>query len=160
KKIGDYYATCMDDETINRRAGTPLEPDLKNIASLQSVDRLPELVAELHKAGVNALFGFGAEADFKDASTVIAIADQGGMGLPDRDYYFRDDPRSAEIRKAYEAHVAKMLGLAGTPTTQATIDAATVMRIESGLAKAALDIVARRNPANQYHKMTVAELQQ
>jgi len=160
KKIGDYYATCMDEATINRRGGTPLEPDLKNIASLQSVDRLPELAAELHKTGVNALFGFGAEADFKDASTVIAIAAQGGMGLPDRDYYFRDDARSVEIRKQYEGHVATMLALAGTPAAQANTDAATVMRIESALAIAALDVVARRNPANQYHKMTVAELQQ
>jgi len=160
KKIGDYYATCMDEETINRRGATPLEPDLKNIASLQGADRLPELVAELHKTGVNALFGFGAEGDFKDATTVIAVAAQGGMGLPDRDYYFRDDARSVDIRKQYEAHVAKMLALAGTSAAQANTDAATVMRIESALAKAALDVVARRNPANQYHKMTVAELQQ
>jgi endothelin-converting enzyme/putative endopeptidase len=160
KKIGDYYATCMDEATINRRGATPLDPDLKNIGSLQNGDRLPELLAELHKTGVNALFGFGSEADFKDASTVIAIAAQGGMGLPDRDYYFREDPRSVDIRKKYEAHVAKMLALAGTQAAQANTDAQTVMRIETALAKAALDIVARRNPANQYHKMTVAELQQ
>src|SRR5204863_7777440 len=137
-----------------------LAPGLKTIASLPNVERLPELVAELHKTGVNALFGFGAEADFKEASTVIAIAAQGGMGMPDRDYYFRDDARSADIRKQYEAHVAKMLTLAGSPAAQATSEAATVMRIETALAKAALDVVARRNPANQYHKMTVAELQQ
>src|SRR3954470_3719565 len=160
KKIGDYYATCMDEETINRRGAAPLEPDLKNVASLQSADRLPELIAELHKTGVNALFRFGAEGDFKDTSTVIAMAAQGGMGLPDRDYYFRDDARSAEVRKQYEAHVSKMLTLAGTAPAQAAGDAATVMRIETALAKAALDIVARRNPANQYHKMSVAELQQ
>src|SRR4051812_9695809 len=160
EKNGGYYAPRMDEDTINRRGATPLGPDLKNVASLQSVDRLPELVAELHKTGVNALFGFGAEGDFKDTSTVIAIAAQGGMGLPDRDYYFRDDPRSAEVRKQYEAHVAKMLTLAGTPADRAAADAATVMRIETALAKASLDIVARRNPANQYHKMSVAELQQ
>jgi putative endopeptidase len=159
KKIGDYYATCMDEATINRRGAEPLAPDLKNVASLQSVERLPELLAELHKTGVNALFGFGAESDFKDASTVIAIVAQGGMGLPDRDYYFRDDARSVEIRKQYEGHVAKMLTLAGTPAAPANADAATVMRIETALAKAALDRVARRNPANQYHKMTTAELQ-
>ncbi|HEY7171235.1 MAG TPA: M13 family metallopeptidase [Vicinamibacterales bacterium] len=160
KKIGDYYATCMDEEAINRRGATPLDPDLKNIAALQNVDRLPELLAELHKTGVNALFGFGSEADFKDASTVIAIAAQGGMGLPDRDYYFRDDARSVDIRKQYEAHVAKMLTLAGAPAAQANTDATNVMRIETALAKAALDVVARRNPANQYHKMAVAALQQ
>jgi endothelin-converting enzyme/putative endopeptidase len=106
KKIGDYYATCMDEATINRRGATPLEPDLRNIAAVQSVDRLPELLAELHETGVTALFGFGAEGDFEDTSRVIAVAAQGGMGLPDRDYYFRDDARSVEIRKQYQEHIA------------------------------------------------------
>jgi endothelin-converting enzyme/putative endopeptidase len=159
KKIGDYYATCMDEQTINRRGAGPLAPDLKNIAALQNVDRLPELLAELHKIGVNALFGFGAEADFKDASTVIGIAGQGGMGLPDRDYYLRDDAKSVDIRKQYVEHVTKMLTLAGAPAGQAAADAATVMRVETALARAALDIVARRSPENMYHKMTIGELQ-
>src|SRR5215471_16044098 len=113
KKIGDYYATCMDEQAIDRSGVTPLEPDLKNIAALTSVNRLPELVAELHKIGTGAFFSFGSEPDMKNASMVIAGADQGGMGLPDRDYYFRDDARSIEIRKQYGDHVARMLTLAG-----------------------------------------------
>src|SRR5262249_49429872 len=111
--------------------------------------------------GVNAFFGFGAEADFKDASVVRAIADQGGIGLPDRDYYFRDDPKSVELRKQYVEHVGKMMGLLGS-TTQPKPDAAatdTVMKIETALAEASLDVVARRDPAALYHKMTPAELQ-
>jgi endothelin-converting enzyme/putative endopeptidase len=86
KKIGDYYATCMDEATIERRGASPLEPDLKNIAALSAVNRLPELLAELHKIGVGAFFSFSSEPDFKNASSVIAGADQGGLGLPDRDY--------------------------------------------------------------------------
>jgi endothelin-converting enzyme/putative endopeptidase len=159
RKIGDYYATCMDETTIERRGATPLEPDMKNIAALGSSSRLPELLAELHKMGVDAFFTFGSEADFKNASLVIAAADQGGMGLPDRDYYLKDDPRSATLRTQYVEHVATLLTLAGTPPAQATTDAAAVMRIEAALAKGALDLVSRRDPARVYHKMTPAELQ-
>ena len=106
-------------QAIERRGVKPLDPDLKNIAALAAVNRLPELVAELHKIGVGAFFSFGSEPDFKNASIVIAGADQGGMGLPDRDYYFRDDARSVEIRKQYVEHVAKLLTLAGAPAAQA-----------------------------------------
>src|SRR6267143_347843 len=126
-----------------------LEPALKRIAALSSVSDLPALVAELHTMGVNVFFSFGAEADFKEASVVRAIADQGGLGLPDRDYYFRDDPKSVELRKEYLGHVGRMMGLlepAARPgpdmTAEASAPANTVMRIESALAKAALDVVA------------------
>jgi endothelin-converting enzyme/putative endopeptidase len=159
KKIGDYYATCMDESTINRRGITPLDPDLKNIAALASVDRLPELLAELHKIGVPAFFGFDAEGDFKDASTEIAFVAPGGIGLPDRDYYFRDDARSNEIRTKYVAHIARMLTLGGMPAADAAKAAAAVMAIETAFAKASLDRVARRNPEMIYHKVSPAELQ-
>ncbi|MQA31445.1 MAG: M13 family peptidase, partial [Luteitalea sp.] len=159
RKIGDYYASCMDEAAINRRGLTPLDPDLKNIAALATLDRLPELLAGLHRIGVFAFFGFGAEGDFKDASTVMAIVAQGGMGLPDRDYYLREDDRSTDIRTKYVAHIARMLTLAGMPAAQAPAAAATVMRLETTLARAALDVVARRNPEMIYHKMTGAELQ-
>lgn len=159
RKIGDYYATCMDEATIERRGATPLAPDLRNIAALTSISRLPELVAELHKIGVNAFFGFGAEGDFKDTSTVMAIAGQGGLGLPDRDYYYKDDARSVEIRKAYVAHVGRLLTLAGTPAERAQAAADAVLRVETSLARNALDLVALRNPQAIYHKQTVPELQ-
>jgi putative endopeptidase len=86
KKIGDYYATCMDESAINSKGAAPLEPALKKIAALGGPRDLPQLVAELHSMGVNVFFGFGAEADFKESNNVRAIADQGGLGLPDRDY--------------------------------------------------------------------------
>ena len=159
KKIGDYYASCMDESAIDRLGVKPLEPDLKNIAAFTAANRLPELVSELHKIGVPAFFTFSSEPDFKNASTVIAGADQGGMGLPDRDYYFRDDARSVEIRKQYVDHVATLLTLAGSADAQAAREADAVMRFETALAKAALDRVSRRDPEKVYHKMTPAELQ-
>jgi endothelin-converting enzyme/putative endopeptidase len=159
KKIGDYYATCMDEPTINAKGAAPLEPLLKKIAALASVSDLPPLVAELHTIGVNPFFSFGAEADFKDASVEMAIADQGGMGLPDRDYYLRDDAKSVELRTQYEAHVGKMSALLGDAPARATAAAKQVMIIETALAKGALDVVARRDPTRIYHRMTPAELQ-
>jgi putative endopeptidase len=174
KQIGDYYASCMDESRIDARGAAALQPALDRIAALANLRDLAPLVAELHTMGVNAFFGFGAEADFKEASLVRAIADQGGIGLPDRDYYFRDDPKSVELRKQYVEHVGKMLGLiattvrlkpdtAGATTTPgssgATAAAATVMKIESALAKASLDVVARRDPGALYHSMGPTELQ-
>ena len=166
KKIGDYYASCMDEARINARGAAALDPALAKIAALSSVRQLAPLVAELHTIGVNAFFSFGAEADFKDASVVRAIADQGGIGLPDRDYYFRDDPKSVELRKQYVEHVGRMLALVGgsaarakTDSAAATSDAETVMKIETALAKASLDVVARRDPSALYHRMGPTELQ-
>src|SRR6266545_5635096 len=159
KKIGDYYSSCMDESAINAKGAAPLEPALKKIAALAGPRELAALVAELHSMGVNAFFGFGAEADFKEASMVRAIADQGGLGLPDRDYYFRDDAKSVELRKQYVEHVSKMVALLGPGAGDATAAAATVMRIESALAKAALQAEKRRDPSAIYHKMTPAEMQ-
>jgi putative endopeptidase len=159
QKIGDYYASCMDESAINKLGTAPLAPTLKQIAALQNAAALPALVADLHKLGVTAFFAFGAEADFKDATSVIATMDQGGLGLPDRDYYFRADARSTEIRKQYVEHVANMMALTGSDRARASAEADAVMRLETALAKAALDVVARRNPENIYHKMTPAELQ-
>src|SRR3954452_20411317 len=175
KKIGDYYASCMDESRIDARGATALQPVLDRIAALANVRDLAPLVAELHTMGVNAFFGFGAEADFKEASLVRAIADQGGIGLPDRDYYFRDDPKSVELRTQYVEHVQKMLGLLATtvrlkpdttgatvrlkPDTTGATAADTVMKIEAALAKESLDVVARRDPSALYHRMGPTELQ-
>ena len=158
KKIGDYYASCMDETSINAKGAAPLDPLLKKIAALTSVNGLAPLVAELHTIGVKPFFSFGAEADFKDASVEMAIADQGGLGLPDRDYYFRDDGKSVELRKQYVEHIGKMAALLGG-TPDGTTAAQHAMKIETALAKAALDAVSRRDPNKIYHKLTAAELQ-
>jgi len=159
KKIGDYYASCMDESAINAKGAAPLDPLLKKVAALTSANALAPLVAELHTIGVKPFFNFGTEADFKDASVEMAIADQGGMGLPDRDYYSRDDAKSVELRKQYVEHVGKMASLLGDPADRAAKSAEAVMKIETALAKAALDVVARRDPNQIYHKLSAAELQ-
>jgi endothelin-converting enzyme/putative endopeptidase len=158
RKIGDYYASCMDEAGIEKKGAAPLGPDLKRIAALSTVAGLPQLLGSLHTIGVDAFFSFGAEPDFKNAKMVIAALDQGGLGLPDRDYYFRDDAKSVDLRRQYVEHVATMAALAGTPRTASASTADTVMRVETALAQASLDAVSRRDPVKVYHKMTVAEL--
>ena len=107
----------------------------------------------------NILFGFGSTQDYRDASQVIAEADQGGLGLPDRDYYLKDDAKSVDLRKAYVAHVQKMFELLGDQPSAAASEAQTVMRIETALAKGSMTRVERRDPKNLDHKMTSAELE-
>ena len=103
----------MDEKGIEARGLKPLEPELDRIAALKDKAQLAEEIAHLHRIGVGALFDFGSGQDFKDSSAVIAQFDQGGLGLPDRDYYLKDDPESVEIRHKYVAHVQKMFELAG-----------------------------------------------
>ncbi len=159
KKIGDYYASCLDEPAIDAKGGAPLDPLLRKIAALSSVNDLAPLVAELHTIGVNVFFQFGSQADFKDASVEMAIVDQGGLGLPDRDYYFKDDPKSVELRAKYLDHVGRMSALLGTAADQAAVAARQAVAIETTLAKGALDAVSRRDPNKVYHKMSTAELQ-
>ena len=159
QKIGDQYAACMDEAAIEARGIAPLKADLDRIARLGSKAALPGELARLHAGGVNAAFRYGSVPDFKDADSVIAGTDQGGLGLPDRDYYLKDDAKSADLRAKYLAHVQKMLELSGEPAAAAALDTRAVMDLETALARASLERVKRRDPANLYHKMKVAELQ-
>ena len=158
-EIGDYYAACMDEKAIDARGLAPIQAELDRIRSLKDKAQLAAEIAHLQRGGIGALFEFGSGPDFKDASMNIAQADQGGIGLPDRDYYLKTDAKSEETRQKYVAHVQKMFELAGEKPDQARADAATVMRIETALAKGSLDLVSRRDPEKQYHKMSAAELQ-
>ena len=163
QKIGDYYASCMDEAAIEKLGAKPLEPELARIAALKSKDDIAGYLTSgqypppLYGSGM--LFSFRSDQDFKDSSQVIAEADQGGLGLPDRDYYFKDDAKSQDLRKAYVAHVQKMFELLGDKPPDAASEAATVMRIETALAKGHMTRVERRDPPKLYHKMTVAELE-
>jgi putative endopeptidase len=159
QKIGDQYAACMDEAAIEAKGIAALKPELDRIAGLGSKAGMPGELAHLHEGGVDAAFRFGSVPDFKDANSVIAGTDQGGLGLPDRDYYVKDDAKSVELRTKYLAHVQKMLELSGEPATAAAADARAVMDLETALARASLERVKRRDPANIYHKMKVAELQ-
>ncbi len=159
QKIGDFYASCMDEKRIDAQGLAPIRPELARIAALADKRALTDEIVRLHKLGVDALFSFSSGQDFKDSNEVIAQADQGGLGMPDRDYYFRTDPKSVELRKQYVAHVEKVFELLGDSPAQAAAKAQTVMELETGLAKGSLDVVARRDPAKVYHKMTDRELE-
>jgi putative endopeptidase len=159
KQIGDYYASCMDERGIESKGTVTLDVELGAIAALVNRSKLPSLLARLHQIGVNVFFGFRSMADTDNANVRIAVVGAGGLGLPDRDYYFRDDQKSADIRRQYVEHVSKMMSLLGSSANQADRAAATVMRLETALAKSQLDIVSRRDPAKVTHKMTAAALQ-
>jgi len=160
QKIGDYFEACTDEAHIEELGAKPLQPLLSEIAALKAKYELGGFLAQQHlrSSGNGWLFGFGSTQDYSDASQVIAEASAGGLALPDRDYYLKTDAKSKEIREKYLAHVAAMLELIGESKAEAKKDAATVMRIETALAKASLTRVERRNPYNLSHKMTVAAL--
>jgi len=158
QKIGDEYASCMDTAAINKLGLAPIKPELERINALRKVDELPALLAHLHTIGVDAFFNFGASQDFADANQVISFYNAGGIGLPERDYYFRTDAKSAEQRKQYVEHVRKMFVLAGEPDAEAAKDAEAVMAIETRLAKASLTVTEQRDPQNLNHPTDVAGL--
>jgi putative endopeptidase len=158
QKIADYYTACMDEKGIEALGLKPVKPTLDRIAGLGGRADLAGEVARLHSQGVGVLFGFGARQDFKDATKVIAGLDQGGLGLPDRDYYLKDEPRFADVRKQYVPHVARMFELAGDGHETAQEAARHVLEIEIALARASLERVKRRDPANVDHMTKKAEL--
>jgi putative endopeptidase len=157
KKIGDYYASCVDEQAIEKAGASPLQEQLRAIEKLSSKKELGALIASM--APERPLFKFRSDQDYHNSEQVIAEVDQGGLGLPDRDYYFKDDAKSADLRKAYVAHVQKMLELLGDQPQAAATEAATVMRIETELARGSMTRVERRDPTSLYHKMTVSELE-
>ena len=159
KKAADYYAACMDESAIDGKGLMPLAHDLATIDALVNPDDLPILVAYLHTIGVPAFFRFNAQTDLRDATQQIADVDQAGLSLPDREYYLKTDPQSAEIRTKFAAHVERMFLLAGQSAEHAGHARQSVMSIETRLAEASLDRVRRRDPAQTQHPMTLRELQ-
>ena len=160
QKIGDYYAACMDEATVERRGAKPIWPALVEIQGLQNIHELAPLLARLHIEGEAMIFGSGSQQDPDNSDAMIVALSQDGLGLPDRDYYTKDDPKSKEIRERYLQHVQKMFELLGDPPDAGRKQAATIMRIETGLAKASLTQVEQRDPYKVTHKMKVAELDQ
>jgi putative endopeptidase len=158
QKIGDYYAACMDEAAIEKKGIEPIKPELDRIAVLSDKDALAEEVARLQRAGANVLFLFTSQQDFKNANAMIALADQGGLGLPERDYYLKDDQKSVETREKYAEHITKMFQLLGDSPERAAARAQAVMNIETALARGSLDVVSRRDPARIYHKTRREEL--
>ena len=158
QKIGDYYAACLDEATVEKLSAKPMQPELAAIAALKSVRDIAPLAARLHLAGDSLLFGSGSQQDPDDSDAEIVVVTQGGLGLPDRDYYTQDDARSKEIRERYVQHVQKVFELIGDPPAAAKQEADTILRIETSLAKTSLTQVERRDPYKITHKMKVGDL--
>jgi putative endopeptidase len=157
QKIGDYYMSCMDEAAIEAEGLKPLLPEIKRIEDINSVDALQGEIFRLQSLGISPLFNFGSTQDKKNSDEVTAGAFQGGLGMPDRDYYLKDDPKSKEIRAKYVAYVTTMFQLAGDTPEAASAAAANVLALETKLAGASLTRVQRRDPDLTYHRMTLQQ---
>ena len=158
QKIGDFYATCMNKDAIQAAGLKPLQGELDRVAALQSKSELTGLLAHFQLINVNAFFSYGEQQDFKDARKQIANVDQGGLGLPERDYYLRTGAAAEKTRQQYVQHITNMLKLLGEPDAAAASDAQKIMAMETALAKVSMDITSQRDPKNVYHPMPVAQL--
>jgi len=158
QKLGVFYGTCMDSAEAEREGAKPMQPLLSAIDGMKSKDELPTQVAWLHAHGIRALFLFGAFQDIKNSDMMIANAAQGGLGLPDRDYYLRRDSASVATRREYVDHIVRSFQLLGTPEADARQASDQIMAIETALARKSYTNVQRRDPNANYHKMRVEDL--
>lgn len=158
-QLGDYYGVCMDEDKAETASMDSLKEWVRKIDSLKGKDELFPLIGQLHMIGVNALFNFGSEQDFKDPTLTIGATDQGGLGLPDRDYYLKNDPKMLEIQKLYKEHLKKMFQLFGSTQLDAGKASEDIFQLEKALAESSMTRVERRNPANVYHRLEKAGLQ-
>jgi putative endopeptidase len=156
RKVGVFYATCMDSSAADAEGIKPLKPELDRIAGVTTMTSLRAETARLQRLGVPVPFGFGVQPDLKSSREEALYVSQGGIGLPDRDYYTKKDSASAAIRAQYAAHVARMLALSGMEPTEARAATDKILALETTLATASMTRVQRRDPYNTYHKMTVA----
>jgi putative endopeptidase len=160
KQYGDYYAACMNTTEVDKLGARPLDAQLQAIAALSSAKDLAAYNAKQLRRGGGGFFGIGVTQDQKDSSQQIAATGQGGLSLPDRDYYSNTDDRYVTIRTQFVDHMVKMFTLLGDTNDKAVAEANDVMRIETALAKGSMDRVEMRDPAKRYHMMSVADLQQ
>ena len=159
QKIGAFYAACMDESAVEKRGLAAIQAQLEAIARLKSKKEIAPLVARLTLPFARtALFSASSVQDPDNSEQEIADVDQGGLGLPDRDYYTKTDAKSKEIRDRYLQHVQKIFELLGDTPGEARKNAGTILRIETKLAEAQWTRVERRNPYNLKHKMSVPEL--
>src|SRR5438477_1697323 len=159
QKVGDYYASGMDDKAIEAARTQPLAEEFQKIDSMKERQDVLTEIGHLHSIGINAFFNFDAGQDAKDSTRDIAQAVQGGLGMPDRDYYTKQDPDMKQKREKYVAHVTKMLTLLGEPAQKAADDAKRIMTLETKLAEASRTRVQLRDPIKNYNKMGVRQLQ-
>ena len=154
QKIGDFYGSCMDEKAVDAKGIESLKPELDRISAVNDKSALIDAIARVHLIGPNPLFNFFSSPDLHNADQVIAYIDQGGLSLPDRDYYIKDDARMVDMRKHLVEYVTQVFVLSGQSSEQAAASAQTVLRIETALAKASMDRTVRRDPRTRDHKMT------
>jgi predicted metalloendopeptidase len=159
EKTGDFYASGMDEKTIEALRTKPLDEELNAIAAINDRGSLLKTIAHLHSMGIEALFNFGSSPDSKDSTHELAQAVQGGLGLPDRDYYTKTDEASKKLRDQYVDHVAKMLTLLGDPAAKTQEEAKKILALETKLAQSSRTRVQLRDPQKNYNKMPVQQLQ-
>ena len=159
QKIGDFYFACMDEQEANKKGYRPLKPTMDRIAAVKDKTQMMAVMADESLAGPNPLFSFFSQPDMHNANVTIAVVDQGGLSLPDRDYYLKDHPDMVTLRKAFVDHMAKLFTMIGQTPAQAAQSAGAVMRVETQLAKAAMDRTLRRDPKVRDHKMTVDQIE-
>ncbi len=158
--IGDFYASCMDEAAIEKAGATPLDPYFKDIDKIKDTKGLQRQVAMMHNAGIPVLFGFGAGADAKNSSINIANSSQGGLSLPNRDFYTKDDAKSVETRAKFIEYMTNIFKLLGDDADKAAMNAKTVMAIQTRLAQASKAPVELRDPQKRYNKRTLAQLKE
>lgn len=159
REVGTFYAACMNTQQVNALGLQPIRPQLERIAAIRNRRQLIAEAGRLEKTGIPVLFSFGASPDMKDSAMTIAVAGQGGLGLPNRDYYTRTGAKARALRAKYIAYVAKVFRLLGDAPARAAREARAVMSLETAMARASMRLAAERNPHNVYHKMTQAGLQ-
>jgi len=159
QKVGNYYTSCMDETIIEKRGTAPLTPTMDQIAAVKTKQEVIQQVGAMHREGIQVLFSFGQMPNMHDSRETVANIDQGGLSLPDRDYYLKDDAKSVETRQKYVEHVQKMFELMGDKPETAAAEAKTVLAVETGLAKASMDRTLRRDPKTRDHTMQASEIE-
>ncbi|MFP5247454.1 MAG: M13 family peptidase, partial [Thermoanaerobaculia bacterium] len=159
QKLGDFWTACMNESAIEAQGATPIRADLDRIEAINDRNGITQEIQRLQQRGVAPVFRVSAQNDFKNSTQIIAAVAQGGLGLPDREYYLRDDEKFKNIRRDYAAHLTKMFELAGVPSAKAATDAERVIALETQLARASMTRTDQRKPENTYHITAVSELQ-
>ena len=158
RQVGDFYAACMDEKAAEKKKAQPLQPFLKELAAVKDRAQLAQLIARWHRQGVGGLFAFYPSPDLKDSERMVVNFDQGGITLPNRDYYIDKEPKMQETRDKYVEHISKMLQLLGDPSSAAADSATKIMEFETALAQAQMDRVKRRDPNNRNNKMSAQQM--
>ncbi|HWF43588.1 MAG TPA: M13 family metallopeptidase [Candidatus Kapabacteria bacterium] len=158
QKIGDFYASALDSALVEHRGLEPLRPELDRIERIHNATEIIDEIAYLQRMGVNAPFAVGTDVDAKNSDRMFVGAWQAGLGLPDREYYFKSDEHSKDIRKAYQKHIQSMLELSGESAAQAARDASSILPFETTLARASMTRAERRDPDSTYHDLAIGDL--